>query len=104
MIFGVVADKDLDSIAGYLPNLCVNGWGEEVKAHYLFVNAKGTRALPANKLKEKMEAMGFEGEILGNGGVEETISQYANYMKSEDDMVFVGGSTFVVAEAIAVLG
>ena len=100
MIFGVVADKDLDSIANYLPNECVNGIGEEIKAYYLFVNAKGTRALPAGKLQEKMKAMGFEGEILGDGGVEETISLYMNGVGRDDDMVFVGGSTFVVAEAI----
>ncbi|MBR5856736.1 MAG: bifunctional folylpolyglutamate synthase/dihydrofolate synthase [Bacteroidales bacterium] len=100
MIFGVVADKDLDSIAEYLPNICINGMGEEVKAHYLFVNAKGTRALPAKVLQEKMRAMGFEGEVLANGGVEEALSIYMDGIKQDDDMVFIGGSTFVVAEAI----
>lgn len=100
MIFGVVADKDLDSIAKYLPNLCSNGLGNEVKAYYFFVNAQGARALPAKKLQEKMTAMGFDGEILGNGGVAETISLYMNGIVRDDDMVFIGGSTFVVAEAI----
>ena len=100
MVFGVVADKDLDSIANYLPDLCINGFGEEVRAHYFFVNAKGTRALPAKKLQEKMIAMGFDGEILGNGGVCEALSLYADKIKRNDDMVFIGGSTFVVAEAI----
>lgn len=86
MVFGVVADKDLDSIVEFLP----------VDAHYHFVKARGTRALPAEKLAMKMAACGFDGEA-----VEEDI---VGFLKKEpfgkEDFVFVGGSTFVVAEAI----
>ena len=86
MVFGVVADKDLDSIVEFLP----------VDAHYHFVKARGTRALPAGKLAMKMAACGFDGEA-----VEEDI---VGFLKKEpfgkEDFVFVGGSTFVVAEAI----
>ena len=86
MVFGVVADKDLDSIVEFLPK----------DAHYHFVKARGTRALPAGKLAMKMETCGFRGEA-----VEEDIVEF---LKKEpfgkEDFVFVGGSTFVVAEAI----
>lgn len=101
MVFGVVADKDLDSIVGYLPR----------DAFYHFVNARGTRALPAEKLAGKMYGYGFEGEVVGeeigtflkgflNG---EACSNGSNCAAAED-FVFIGGSTFVVAEAIEFLG
>ena len=86
MVFGVVADKDLDSIVEFLPK----------DAHYHFVNARGTRALPAGKLAGKMEACGFRGEA-----VEGDIAGFLNGEPfGKEDFVFVGGSTFVVAEAI----
>ena len=91
MVFGVVADKDLDSIIEYLPK----------DAYYWFVNARGTRALPAGKLAEKMHACGFEGEAVEKG-IEEFLGEFLPCVErcSKGDFVFVGGSTFVVAEAI----
>lgn len=89
MIFGVVADKDLNSIADFLPS-----------AKYYFVNAKGSRALPAEKLQEKMKNFGFGGEVLCNGDIKGTLALYTSELAQEDDFVFIGGSTFVVAEAL----
>ncbi|MBO5919638.1 MAG: bifunctional folylpolyglutamate synthase/dihydrofolate synthase [Bacteroidales bacterium] len=86
MVFGVVADKDLDSIVEYLPK----------DAYYWFVNAKGTRALPSDKLCARMKEFGFEGEAV--------TSDIATFLKgfapAKEDFVFIGGSTFVVAEAL----
>ena len=86
MVFGVVADKDLDSIVGYLPR----------EAYYWFVNAQGSRALPSDKLREKMKGLGFEGEAV--------TTDIATFLKgfspAKEDFVFIGGSTFVVAEAL----
>ncbi len=101
MVFGVVADKDLDTIVEYLPK----------DAFYHFVNARGSRALPAGKLAEKMRSFGFEGEAAEkdivtflkgfvNGGGSDAEPGVA----CADDFVFIGGSTFVVAEAMEYFG
>jgi dihydrofolate synthase/folylpolyglutamate synthase len=86
MVFGVVADKDLDSIVEYLPK----------DAYYWFVNAQGTRALPSRQLCAKMQQLGFEGEAV--------TTDIATFLKgfapAKEDFVFIGGSTFVVAEAL----
>ena len=90
MVFGVVADKDIDSIVEYLPR----------NAYYHFVKARGTRALPAKELEAKMKGYGFEGEA-----VEVAISEFLGSMEtSREDFVFIGGSTFVVAEALEYFG
>lgn len=86
MIFGVVADKDLASIVEYLPK----------EAYYHFVKARGTRALPADALAEKMAGYGIKGEAVG-----ESIGEFLkSFSAKAGDFVFIGGSTFVVAEAI----
>lgn len=92
MVFGVVADKDLDAIAKYLPNR-IDG----VSCKYIYVNSLGSRALSAGLLKERMDKMGFSGEI--GGCVVNGVSIAMRYAK-ECDMVYIGGSTFVVAEAL----
>ena len=90
MVFGVVADKDIDSIVEYLPR----------QAHYHFVKARGTRALPAKDLESKMKGYGFEGEAVEVG-----IARFLDSLKVENgDFVFIGGSTFVVAEALEYFG
>ncbi len=105
MFFGVVADKDLDSISEYLPKSGVVGGCGEGVVQYRFVNARGTRSLPAYKLKERMAAMGFEGSAVHDGNIGMSLQHYMDEVSdradlSETDMVFIGGSTFVVAEAI----
>lgn len=93
MVFGVVADKDLDSIVEYLPR----------EAYYWFVNARGSRALPSGKLAEKMLSYGFRGEAV-EGSITDFLSGLlpggGNGLVRGEDFVFIGGSTFVVAEAI----
>lgn len=99
MIFGVVADKDLNSIADFLPSTAKND-KISVPVQYYFVNAKGSRALAAEKLQEKMKNFGFDGEVLCGGDIEGALALYINELKRESDFVFIGGSTFVVAEAL----
>ena len=101
MVFGVVADKDLDSIVGYLPR----------NAYYHYVNARGTRALPAQDLEARMKGFGFEGEVSA-GSIGECLAGLvpvndvagASGAASKEDFIFVGGSTFVVAEALEYFG
>ena len=97
MVFGVVADKDLDSIVEYLPR----------EAHYYFVKARGSRALPAEVLAERMVSYGFRGEAV-NGGIGDFLGRLVpgngTGIAGEEDFIFIGGSTFVVAEAIEYFG
>ena len=86
MVFGVVADKDLEPVVEYLPK----------DAYYYFVNAKGTRALPAQLLAQKMGGYGFTGEAVDTD-IATFIKEFA---PAKEDFVFIGGSTFVVAEVL----
>ncbi len=85
IVWGMVKDKNPDRILSLLPK----------KAKYYFCQAKIPRAMPANELKEKAGLFGLEGEVVED--VNEAIEQAKRNCKSED-MIFIGGSTFVVAE------
>lgn len=87
MIFGVVKDKDLKTILPILPK----------NATYYFCKADIQRAMLANKLKEEFVSNGFKGQsyISVNEAFNSAL-QNAN----PDDLIYVGGSTFVVAEII----
>lgn len=87
IVFGVVADKDLDSIMTLMPK----------DAFYIFTNAKGTRALKAQALSDRMSAAGFSGIVEDT--VEKAVGK-ALEVATDEDFVYIGGSTFVVAEAI----
>ncbi|MEG1511935.1 MAG: Mur ligase family protein [Bacteroidales bacterium] len=105
MVFGVVADKDLDSIVQFLPNYYNNANGNTMRAYYYFVNAAGSRALPSKILEQKMLEYGFNGEAVeceNTNTLEGTVNQglhRAMEAALPNDFIFIGGSTFVVAEA-----
>ena len=87
MVLGVVSDKDVDSILPLMPR----------GAHYVFTRAKVERALPAEVLAAKFKEAGIEGEVVED--VREAV-KYARSCADHRDVVYVGGSTFVVAEAL----
>ena len=89
MFFGVMKDKDLAAEVGFLPK----------DAHYLYVNASTPRALPAADLKSRMDESGFRGEIPGDGSISAGLQWIKNNAKPED-FVFIGGSSYVVAEVL----
>ncbi|MFI3330489.1 MAG: folylpolyglutamate synthase/dihydrofolate synthase family protein [Rikenellaceae bacterium] len=84
-VLGVVSDKDLDSILPLLP----------MDAHYIFTQASIDRALNINALYDKATEFGLQGEKVV--GVNEAYAR-AKELAHEDDMIFVGGSTFTVAD------
>lgn len=90
MFFGVMKDKDLAAEVGFLPK----------DAHYLYVNASTPRALPAADLNSRMDAFGFRGELPGDGSISAGLQWIKNNAKPED-FVFIGGSSYVVAEVLA---
>ncbi len=86
-VLGVMGDKDLQSILPLMPK----------DAYYLFTKADLPRAMDAKLLAEKCIAFGLSGEV-----VEPVCTAYqkAKNMATENDAIFVGGSTFVVAAVV----
>jgi dihydrofolate synthase/folylpolyglutamate synthase len=86
-VFGIVGDKDLDSILPFLPQ----------EAFYIFTNAYIPRAMPAADLAQRCIAANLQGETVPN--VNDALC-YAQKSAQKDDLIFIGGSTYVVAEVI----
>ena len=86
-VFGTVNDKKLDSILNILPKDGI----------YYFCKAKIDRALDANKLKSLCESKNIFGESYSSV----TSALNAAKKNSEnEDLILIGGSTFVVAEVL----
>ncbi|EJF09942.1 folylpolyglutamate synthase/dihydrofolate synthase family protein [Pontibacter sp. BAB1700] len=84
-VFGAVNDKDVTTILQLLP-----------KAYtYYFCQAQIPRALPVLELQEKAKMVGLRGEAYAT--VSEAIAA-AKGNAEPDEVIFIGGSTFVVAE------
>ena len=87
VILGMAADKDLDTVLTLLP---------KERVSYYITAPKVPRALSAAVLFEKVKGLGIIHVHL-HDSVELAV-QAAQAAASEDDVIFVGGSTFVVAE------
>lgn len=86
-VLGVVNDKDVSSILNLLPKDAV----------YYFTKASVPRALPEAELKLKAEESELKGTVFPD--VKEAI-EAAKKKAKVNDLIFVGGSTFVVADAL----
>ncbi len=86
-VIGMVNDKDSSKILDLLP----------VKATYYFCKPDIPRGLEAESLKSKAESFGLHGEAYFSVTA---ALQSAQQNAGKNDLVFVGGSTFVVAEVI----
>lgn len=84
-VLGMVQDKDIEKILSLLPK----------EAYYIFCQATIPRAMDASILAEKAEKHFLNGEIIPNVNA---ALKHAKSLAASDDLVFVGGSTFVVAE------
>jgi dihydrofolate synthase/folylpolyglutamate synthase len=87
IIIGVVNDKDISSVMALLPK----------DAQYYFTQANIARALPADQLLEKGKSYGLKGNSYLS--VKEAVKS-AIEDSELNDLVFIGGSNFVVGEAI----
>ena len=85
MVFGVVKDKDVGDVVKMLPQ----------DAHYYFCQAKIPRAQDAAVLADMARAEGLKGDVIPD--VNQAIAA-AKRNAAPEDLVFIGGSTFVVAE------
>ncbi|MBD1428276.1 bifunctional folylpolyglutamate synthase/dihydrofolate synthase [Sphingobacterium litopenaei] len=87
IVIGAMKDKDLDHMLPYLPK----------DAIYYFSNPDMPRAMEAEELAEKAKGYGLSGRVCGS------VIQALNEAKSAylpGDLIFVGGSNFVVAEVL----
>lgn len=85
LVFGAVKDKDIDSVLALLPK----------EAIYYWCKPMNDRALEPVVLQQKGNVVGLEGDIYNS--VSEAI-QSAKNKAVKDDLIFIGGSNFVVAE------
>ena len=86
-VIGMVNDKDIDSVLQILPT----------DAIYYFCKAAIPRAMQEKQLAEKALAAGLKGNCYPS-----VAEAYAAARKAAapEDMIYIGGSTFVVAEVI----
>ena len=87
IIIGFVNDKDLGSVLPLFPT----------DAIYYFTKASVPRALNEIKLKTEAEKYGLAGESYPDV---RTALYWARKQANESDLIFIGGSTFVVAEVL----
>jgi dihydrofolate synthase/folylpolyglutamate synthase len=86
-VLGMVNDKDITTILSLLPK----------EARYYFCQANIPRALEADELAAQAKFAGLSGEICGSVANALIV---AKKNAQADDLVFVGGSTFTVAEVV----
>jgi dihydrofolate synthase / folylpolyglutamate synthase len=87
-ILGMVNDKDVDKVIKLLP-------GDAV---YYFTKASIPRALDENILAERASNNGLRGEVYSN--VESALEAAIRLAKA-NELIFIGGSTFTVADALS---
>lgn len=86
-VLGMVSDKDITTVLNLLPK----------DAIYYFCKAQIPRAMEAEELMEKAATVGLKGKVYGS--VAEAL-RVAGENANDNDLVFVGGSTFTVAEVV----
>jgi dihydrofolate synthase / folylpolyglutamate synthase len=87
IVLGVVNDKDLDEILPLFPKNAV----------YYFCKPNIPRGLDQTILKEKAAVFGLKGKVYNS--VSESYSKAIENAKTSD-LIYIGGSTFVVAEIL----
>lgn len=87
LVIGMVKDKDISAVLALLPKNAV----------YYFCQPQLERALPAKELAQQAAALQLNGNIFTSVKL---ALEAAKNNANKDDLIFVGGSTFVVAEII----
>jgi dihydrofolate synthase / folylpolyglutamate synthase len=87
IVFGMVSDKSIDGILSLLP----------VEAFYYFCKPDIPRGMDAGSLAGEAQQFGLSGKVFENVNQALTAAKAA---AAPDDLIFVGGSTFVVAEVV----
>ena len=88
IVFGMVNDKDITHVVALLPK----------RANYYFTQASVNRALSAEKLSEIATNFNLKGSTFADVN---TAYQSALNNATPEDVIFIGGSTFVVADLLS---
>lgn len=87
IVLGMVNDKEIDTVLSLLPQ----------NAHYYFCKPAIPRGLDTQILQQKAEAFGLKGQSYSSVG---TAFEASKTKADAHDFIFIGGSTFVVAEVV----
>lgn len=88
IVLGMVNDKDIRGVLALLPH----------EADYYFTQASVKRALPADELVRLGTEAGLKGEAFANVPAAVRAAQKRSL---PEDFIFVGGSSFIVADLLA---
>lgn len=87
IVFGMVNDKDVSSVLELMPK----------DATYYFTRASIERAFTAKEIADKASAYGLHGDSFED--IAKAIES-AKENADENDLIFIGGSSFIVADAL----
>lgn len=88
IVIGMVNDKDIHGVLALLPT----------DATYYFTQASVKRALPAEEMQKQASAFGLRGKSYPNVKI---ALETALTKASPEDLIFVGGSSFIVADLLS---
>lgn len=89
-ILGVVADKDLDAIAGFLPR----------EVDYIFTQPTSGRALPVTDLANALHDCGITGRTART--LPEALA-LADTLAGEPDLIFIAGSCYLISDLLSLI-
>ena len=90
MVFGMVSDKDIDVVLSLLPE----------EAVYYFTQPATSRALPASQLLARWQSLHPTHQTCHCFDSVATAITTAQKEASNEDIIFIGGSNYVVGEAL----
>lgn len=90
VVFGMASDKDVDHVMSQLPK----------QAHYLWTKASVHRAMPEIKVAELATEHGLHGKAISD--VPHAYKESLR-LATKDDFIYIGGSSFVVADLLTFL-
>ena len=97
ILYAVMADKDLDGILPLMPR----------EATYVFPGLDSARALPAadlaSRFKAFRESAGLPSEAFTAASTEEAIAKAKTLAGDGNPLIFIGGSTYLISEAVPLL-
>ena len=91
IVYGIMADKDLDGIAPLMP----------AGARYILAAPDNQRALPAEDLLQRLSRLRPDLDCSAADSVQNAVRQALDLAQDlPNPFIYIGGSTFVVAEAL----
>ena len=87
IVFGMVNDKDVDGVMCLLPK----------NAHYYFTKPQSKRAISEKDIQRKAMTHGLVGDCYNDVPSAYTA---AKKMATPDDMIFIGGSSYIVSDLL----